>query len=102
MRGGEQAGLTGRTTSLRVDRPQPHTTRTATDVELLLAHLKGTDDSLDTAIASDDERAVVASSDPLFAVAEVCRNPGRPLLACSSVCNGSTRLPNEGDDPHLD
>ena len=82
--------------------PQPYTTCTATDVELLLAHLKGQDSSLDTAISSDDERAFVVSSDPLLTVTEIfCQTPDRR-------CSPAVRLErfesvaNDGDDPHLD
>ena len=58
----------------------PHTTCTTTDVELLLAHLKGHDNGLDTAAtSSDDERALVVSSEPLLAVtATFARTPDRP------------------------
>jgi uncharacterized protein YbdZ (MbtH family) len=54
---------------------QPHTTRTTTDVELFLTHLKGTDDSLDAASADDDERELVVSSDPAV---DVCGNLPKP------------------------
>jgi hypothetical protein len=82
--------------------PQPYTTCTATDGELLLAHLKDQDSSLDTAISSDDERASVVSSHPLLTVTEIfCQTPDR---RCSPAV-GLERfesVANDGDDPHLD
>ena len=80
--------------------PQPHTTCTTTDVELLLAHLKGQDSSLDTAISSDVERALVVSSDPLLTVTpNFAQTPDR---RCSSAVRLERfeSVANDGDDPH--
>jgi hypothetical protein len=49
------------------------------DVELLLAHLKGQENSLDTAFCSDEERALVVSSEPLLTVRQFfAKTPDRP------------------------
>jgi hypothetical protein len=40
-------------------------------VDLLLGHLNGTDDSLDTAIAGEDEDALIVAADPLVTVAAI-------------------------------
>jgi hypothetical protein len=40
-------------------------------VDLLLGHLKGTDDSLDTALANEDEDALIVASDPLVTVTAI-------------------------------
>ena len=73
--------------------PQPHTACTTTDVELLLAHLKGQDSSLDTAISSDVERAVVVSSDPLLTVTEILPKPRTAAVRLKYVWSDSNRLP---------
>ncbi len=40
-------------------------------INLLLGHLKGTSDSLDTAMASEDVQALIVASDPLVTVATI-------------------------------
>ncbi|MGH3626300.1 MAG: hypothetical protein ACRDRL_02475 [Sciscionella sp.] len=40
-------------------------------VDLLLGHLKGADDSLDTALANEDENALIVAADPLVTVAAI-------------------------------
>lgn len=40
-------------------------------VDLLLGHLKGTDDSLDMALADEDENALIVAADPLVTVAAI-------------------------------
>jgi uncharacterized protein YbdZ (MbtH family) len=72
--------------------PQLHTTCTTTGVELPLAHLKGQENSLDTAISSDVERALVAPSEPLLTVTPIfAKTASRRCL--SAVSLGSDRLP---------
>jgi uncharacterized protein YbdZ (MbtH family) len=73
--------------------PQPHTTCTTTGVELLFAHLKGQDSSLDTAISSDVERALVVSSEPLLTVTPNFAKPRTDAVRLQYVWSGSNRLP---------
>lgn len=40
-------------------------------VDLLLGHLKGADDSLDTALLNEDEKALIVAADPLVTVATI-------------------------------
>jgi hypothetical protein len=72
------------------------------DVELLLAHLKGQENSLDTAFWSDEERALVVSSEPLLTVRQFfAKTPDRPSWPAVRLERFQS-VANDGDDPHLD
>jgi hypothetical protein len=50
-------------------------------IDLLLAHLKGTEGSLDTALANEDEDALIVAADPLAPV----RSSPQPVRSTASA-----------------